>query len=510
MPTLTVTCDAIGLRRLITVRKERFTIGRSPTADISIPDENISEVHLVIARGPSGHTFEDLWSASGTYRNGEKQGSGVLQEGDVLRIGRAEILFRAVETKADPGPAEVPKPAERKEAFTVPGLDWRTRAPEGDLGVSAIRGRIEKENRILRIVTAHKTASVTIVLGGIALVALLMLGNMGYLYRVVQEGLRGNEEAVEIRSPARKGEAETEIAAAKAEPGRGEARDPAEEILDDLSQAPDRPYLDAGESERVLFRLFLDILGRPPTRPEVESMGMLPHRARWDAIQKLAARGGKRAAPTGAPGSVKKAASAAFRRFLGRSPKRDEERAAELLLDPKAGQTGPPGPRTDLGLLLSASDRYRSAEFRRRRGAGRMAASFVVDLLDRPPTPEEARDIENTIDEVSTAAAIGRILAYSPGGEGALASFPTPTAPLLKQRGSEAVPAGGDARAKGGGAPEGFIGWARAEARRFLLREPTAAEIGEIVAACAGARDPKDAARWTRIALAGLEEYGSY
>ena len=75
----------------------RVVLGRSKTADVRIPDRNMSRHHCAIWHGSSGYMLEDLESTNGTHLNGTRIKNAVLKDGDKLRTGDTEIEFRARE-----------------------------------------------------------------------------------------------------------------------------------------------------------------------------------------------------------------------------------------------------------------------------------------------------------------------------------------------------------------------------------------------------------------------------
>ena len=70
-------------------------IGRNPTTDITLLDENISREHALIAFDADAdrYTIEDLASTNGTKVNGKGVRSQVLQPGDEIQIGHTKFQF---------------------------------------------------------------------------------------------------------------------------------------------------------------------------------------------------------------------------------------------------------------------------------------------------------------------------------------------------------------------------------------------------------------------------------
>ena len=94
VPRLVVT-DALG-RRIVSIDKPLFTIGRRSETDLRLPGADISRVHAEISVENGGCVIRDKQSRFGTYVNGEKHSEKVLAHGDQFRLGQAgdtEIVF---------------------------------------------------------------------------------------------------------------------------------------------------------------------------------------------------------------------------------------------------------------------------------------------------------------------------------------------------------------------------------------------------------------------------------
>ena len=76
----------IGLRPLV--------IGRSPAADVHLPDPSVSVRHARVYLQGLDVLVEDLLSANGTWVNGQRARFRRLQEGDRVKIGGVEIVVR--------------------------------------------------------------------------------------------------------------------------------------------------------------------------------------------------------------------------------------------------------------------------------------------------------------------------------------------------------------------------------------------------------------------------------
>jgi len=74
---------------------EETIIGRNPTTDITLLDENISREHSIVIRDPETGTYsiEDLQSTNGTKVNGKRVRSADLANGDEIEIGHTRFKF---------------------------------------------------------------------------------------------------------------------------------------------------------------------------------------------------------------------------------------------------------------------------------------------------------------------------------------------------------------------------------------------------------------------------------
>ena len=72
------------------LEKDLITIGRAPESDVVIENLGISAHHATI--NSTSLTIEDT-SANGTYVNNERIKSHVLENGDLIKLGKHEIRF---------------------------------------------------------------------------------------------------------------------------------------------------------------------------------------------------------------------------------------------------------------------------------------------------------------------------------------------------------------------------------------------------------------------------------
>jgi len=113
--------------REIPLDKERITIGRRPQNDIQIENLAVSGEHACIVTILNDSFLEDLGSTNGTLVNGNPIKKHILQNSDVVEIGKYKIKYvveaaaagqvpqddfeRTMVMKSIPGKPATPKPA---------------------------------------------------------------------------------------------------------------------------------------------------------------------------------------------------------------------------------------------------------------------------------------------------------------------------------------------------------------------------------------------------------------
>ncbi|MBL8453131.1 MAG: FHA domain-containing protein [Zoogloea sp.] len=92
MPRLILSMDGLVLKEM-PLEKERTTIGRKPHNDIQIDNLAISGEHAAIVTIQNDAFLEDLNSTNGTYVNGQPVKKHVLQNNDVVELGKYRLKF---------------------------------------------------------------------------------------------------------------------------------------------------------------------------------------------------------------------------------------------------------------------------------------------------------------------------------------------------------------------------------------------------------------------------------
>ena len=88
--------EAGGERRMVRLQDGATHIGRSWAADIVLEDQAVSRRHaIVFATNDSVRILDDR-SANGTRVNGAQVTGAQLADGDVVQVGRAVLIYRAI------------------------------------------------------------------------------------------------------------------------------------------------------------------------------------------------------------------------------------------------------------------------------------------------------------------------------------------------------------------------------------------------------------------------------
>lgn len=86
---------------------ERMTVGRRSDNQIQLDDPTVSGIHAIFMIRPDAYfeeqlqvTLVDFNSTNGVFVNGEQVTQRKLRTGDVIRIGRHELLFEQQDASA--------------------------------------------------------------------------------------------------------------------------------------------------------------------------------------------------------------------------------------------------------------------------------------------------------------------------------------------------------------------------------------------------------------------------
>lgn len=82
--------------RVIPVETSEILMGRHRSADIQFPDLSVSRYHAVLSYSDGVFLLEDLNSKSGTYLNGKKIRSAVVNINDEIRMGAVVFHIKKI------------------------------------------------------------------------------------------------------------------------------------------------------------------------------------------------------------------------------------------------------------------------------------------------------------------------------------------------------------------------------------------------------------------------------
>lgn len=74
-----------------TFAHDEILVGRDPDADIFLDNVGVSREHAKFERTPSGYVVEDLGSANGTFLNDKPVQRNLLNDDDVVQIGKYSL-----------------------------------------------------------------------------------------------------------------------------------------------------------------------------------------------------------------------------------------------------------------------------------------------------------------------------------------------------------------------------------------------------------------------------------
>ena len=88
-----ITGDMTGKRRVVDGLGS-FSVGRSANNDLRIPDRGVSRQHCRIDHDGEHFWLVDCGSHNGTRLNGVAANNAMLYDGDTIKIGHTEMVFR--------------------------------------------------------------------------------------------------------------------------------------------------------------------------------------------------------------------------------------------------------------------------------------------------------------------------------------------------------------------------------------------------------------------------------
>ena len=92
MPKMIVSIDGVVIKE-VQLTKDRTSLGRRPYNDIVIDNLAVSGEHAVLQMSGNEVYLEDLNSTNGTYVNGKAVKKQLLQNSDMVEIGKYKIKY---------------------------------------------------------------------------------------------------------------------------------------------------------------------------------------------------------------------------------------------------------------------------------------------------------------------------------------------------------------------------------------------------------------------------------
>lgn len=93
MPTLTLKFKGAAVKEVALQSDRSLTIGRKESNDIVLPNLGVSGLHARIDAIAQQFTLTDVGSTNGTFVNRELITTRILQDKDVILIGKHELIF---------------------------------------------------------------------------------------------------------------------------------------------------------------------------------------------------------------------------------------------------------------------------------------------------------------------------------------------------------------------------------------------------------------------------------
>lgn len=437
----------------VVVDDSDFTIGFSESATIPLPDETLAPREVRITRKGERYLLQDLAEKGRVILGGTVTRTGLLKDGDCFRLGRVSVLFHDQDQRTG-GQVEV----------------FRDPPPSFDLLESASQSSVVKRSEPLTPddpeIPRGVWAAVLVlaVFSGLSL-GILLWGPPRDTTAAVERATTSMEAPGTLPKSGEQAIARVKEEARSPVSSLPNRRTPTTEPAVPKASPPPQfalePILEPAAGRLSLFRLFIDLAGRPPTRAEERELLSLNHEAKWQEALDTGRR-------EGTLPQLTTPLEAQFLDFIGRQPSGVE--VQEI--------TGAVTQERPAAFWITALPEYRRVDHRRQRSDSVRARSLIVDFLDRAPSSEkEAETVRAALPQEGTAMEVARALVYSASGrQKALAERETT--------------------------------W-EAEAFRFLLREPTSAERTELGAAWERL-DPAERRIWLLLALATHEDYGKY
>ncbi len=173
----------------------QFLLGRGLRADLVVEDVLVSRIHSAVACGPEGFLIRDRESLNGTYVNEKRVHEAGLRDGDIIRVGRTRLEFRAEgkEAKQDAGATLLSKTL--AGGFSVISATDDPQRAAKDLAIVYRVGNIIASERDLTVLCPVILEAVLEVLEAESAALLLADERTGKLQEVALRGATGGAAA---------------------------------------------------------------------------------------------------------------------------------------------------------------------------------------------------------------------------------------------------------------------------------------------------------------------------
>jgi pSer/pThr/pTyr-binding forkhead associated (FHA) protein len=141
MPKMIVSIDGVVIRE-VQVTKDRTSVGRRPYNDVVIDNLAVSGEHAVLQMSGNEVYLEDLNSTNGTFVNGKAVKKQLLNDSDMVEIGKYKIKYvnEASSGAVDKAIMSLSRPAElTATSSTGPALAMPPMGEVGSGGAAAIK-----------------------------------------------------------------------------------------------------------------------------------------------------------------------------------------------------------------------------------------------------------------------------------------------------------------------------------------------------------------------------------
>jgi hypothetical protein len=140
MPQIIVSLDGVDIRQVY-LQQESTTVGRKAHHHIVLPDQTVSGDHCSFEQsGLTDVYVVDVGSTNGTYINGKMVRRHLLQDGDVMGIGRYRVKYLSANELTDEAKTQaMPLDSFSQSSFAPSGFSHSINAETGSALQASLR-----------------------------------------------------------------------------------------------------------------------------------------------------------------------------------------------------------------------------------------------------------------------------------------------------------------------------------------------------------------------------------